>query len=443
MSIEYDYGSSKLNYFVQALRDGLFRNKEWVISVFAVTKDDKEVAPYPYQLVKGDKKYFYRSPEDLNVLMEIGETDIKVPLLKHSDPIRISYTAAANLPPVKQMFETTYGVLFANYCLLIYPFGNKLPYIFNTNDFMKLEEVIATKLTDDKINDGKEHLDKIFVSEYIKFTNAAFYLNGFTQLWVPAASYKSMTSHPDLAKYKAQLIEENKDKLHDPAVIADIEAKLIKFDQDNWLKGDSSEGFLISKKSKEIVRKKLFLMYGAEPGLEDKIEVNPITNSLSEGWDIEKFPEMANALRAGSFNRGAQTVLGGESVKWLLRASSNMVIAGEDCGTKLGFPLEVSEENKKGLIGRFIVQEKGSALVTEENISKIIGKKVMVRSPMFCQLEKTDYCKCCVGERLSIHEQGLSAAVSDYGNAFLYIFMSAAHSKGLVTAKLDIEKSFT
>jgi hypothetical protein len=48
-----------------------------------------------------------------------------------------------------------------------------------------------------------------------------------------------------------------------------------------YLKGDEVKP-VISNKSKNIVRKKMFLMLGAEMGLEEKVGVNLITNSLAE-----------------------------------------------------------------------------------------------------------------------------------------------------------------
>jgi hypothetical protein len=61
----------------------------------------------------------------------------------------------------------------------------------------------------------------------------------------------------------------------------------------------------------------------------------------------------------------------------------------------------------------------------------------MLRSPMYCKLDKTDYCKICLGERLANNPEGLSIAVSEYGSTFLSIFLSGAHSKSLQLAKLD------
>ena len=61
----------------------------------------------------------------------------------------------------------------------------------------------------------------------------------------------------------------------------------------------------------------------------------------------------------------------------------------------------------------------------------------MVSSPMYCKLDKTDYCKTCVGKKLADNPTGLSMAVSDYGSTMLYIYMSAVHGKQLKLAKVN------
>ena len=84
----------------------------------------------------------------------------------------------------------------------------------------------------------------------------------------------------------------------------------------------------------------------------------PITKSLAEGWDITKFPEMMDGSRAGSYSRGAETMLGGEQVKWLLRTSSNMRITQKDCGSRLGYRMQVTPTTIKQLVGFSIVDNK-------------------------------------------------------------------------------------
>lgn len=435
---------TKLNFFINALKAEAFRRRAWVFSVFAIVNENSEDNDvYPYKVKKVNDKYAFFDPNYNMDLTIIEDSDTSKPLINHKEIIRIDYTAAANLPPVKEMFETTYGNLFFNHVVLVFPFGNKIPFQFGRVKASQIEDIIANRLTSNPKEGETVDPDAIYVSEYLKFGQAMMYLSGFTQLWVPAGSQKTMTCHPDTAKVKAALLEKYKGQLHDPTIIAKIEAELIKFDKEMWLKGDpGAEGFLIKKKSTDVVRKKMFLMFGAEAGFDEVVEVNAITNSLIEGWDIDKFPDMLNISRVGSFNRGAQTQLGGEAVKWLLRASSNMGITADDCGTHLGIPFHVTENNASMILQRYLVTENEPLLMTEENYKNYIGKKILIRSPMFCKLDKTDYCAKCCGNKLSTHKTGLSMAVSEYGSSFLAIFLAMMHAKALTTAKMKIEDSF-
>ncbi len=437
--------TTKLDFFIQAMKAECFRRRAWVFSVFSMTREDQEKDEiYPFKIRKMGDKYVYRDPNNGMNFTVIEDSNTSVPLIDHKEQVSIGHDHAINLPQgAEQSFKTRYGNIFFNYVTLIYPFGNKIPFQFGRVKAGDIEALIAGKLASNPKDPSENDPSVIYVREYLKFGEAMMYLSGFTQLWVPAGSEKTMTCHPDTAKVKAKLLEQYKDQLHDPAIIAKIESELVKFDKEMWLKGDpGAEGFLIKKKSTDVVRKKMFLMYGAEAGFDEAVDVNAITNSLQEGWDIEKFPELLNVSRVGSFNRGAQTQLGGEAVKWLLRASSNMGITQDDCGSRIGNPFSVTDSNASMILQRYLVTDGEPLLLTEENIKQYVGKTVVVRSPMFCKLDKTDYCAKCCGNKLATHKTGLSMAVADYGSAFLSMFMAAMHSKGLQTAKLNVNNSF-
>jgi len=436
----------KRTLFLLAMKQEEFRRRAWVFTAFSLTQEDKEAwtkLPYAYRLVATPTGYFFVDPNNNNQLTIVEDAIPGQPLYGIKEHLLIS---AGDVPNLDVEIDTTYGRLLANYAVLVYPFGNKIPYI----NYQKwkpgmLESLIIDRLRDTPENDTDREQpgpsSAIYVDEYLKFTNALFYLAGFSQLCVPAATRKTMTAAPGIAAFKAQLIEEYKDRLHDPATIAKIDAELVKFDR-AYLKGDEGEGFLIKDKAFNIVRKKLFGMLGAEVGLEEKVNVDLIKNSLEEGWDVSAFPAMNNSLRAGSFNRGANTMLGGELVKWLMRASSNIVVSDkiQDCGSRLGNVIKPTDKTYKKLIGFSVVTESGSIRVPDAETAKTyIGKKIMLRSPMYCKLDKTDYCSCCVGDRLAASPKGISSAITEYGSIFLNIFMSAGHSKGLMLAEMDIK----
>ena len=182
--------------------------------------------------------------------------------------------------------------------------------------------------------------------------------------------------------------------------------------------------------------------------VENAVTGTLIANSLSEGWDISKFPEMNTSLRSGSFDRGAQTAFGGVTVKWLLRASNNLRITEKDCGSRIGVWLDVrSPADYKYLIGRTAIDDESGdkqTLVTDESVAgAYLGKRIQVRSPMYCALSHTDYCATCLGEKLSVNPYGLSTAISEVGSTFLSIFMKKMHGTQLATADAVLEDIFS
>src|SRR6185312_1159052 len=427
----------KRSYFLAACRAEEFRRSAWVISVFAVLKEDPEkwkTDNYPYRIVQLPTGNWFVNPENRDELLPIEGTKPGEPMFRPGEWVTITKREFPNLE--KERATVTYGNLLVNFTSVIYPFGNKVPYQEGEITARGMEKLIIKRLRDTP-EEGQAREDRgIYVDEYLKFADSMFYLAGLSQVCVPAGSRKAMTVDPAVYKLRERLIAENKDRLHDATTVAKIDAELVKHDK-AWIKGDEAEHFLLAGKSYDIVRKKLFLQMGAEIGLDESQTVDYIPKSLAEGWDISKFPAMNNSLRAGSFNRGYQTMLGGESVKWLLRASSNMSVTSPDCGSKLGNEVKIDEHNKASLVGFSLVGKEGPIKVTEENVGQYLGKTVMVRSPMYCTMPKTDFCAVCVGDRLAANPNALSAAVAQYGNAFLDLFMSAAHAKALSLVKMD------
>lgn len=435
---------NKTELFLKAMAAGEFRRTAWVVSGFALIREELEdwrKSPYAYRIVQGPTGHSFVDPENDMQLTAISDSVAGQPLYSMKDRIKLR---KGDLPNLDRDVECPLGNVMVNWLCLVWPFDNKVPFQTGKITPRGLEALVRPFLEDTPAEGLPRNPKVLYIDEYLRFCDAAFFLPGFTQLCVPSATPKTMTRSPEIPAIKARLLEENKDRLHDPAVVAKMMAELVAHDRDVWMKGDPGADFYaVSGKAYNVVRAKAFLMHGAEVGLEEKVDVTLIQNSLSEGWDISKFPAMNDSLRAGSFNRGALTMLGGEAVKWLLRASVNMSVAGEDCGSTLGVPVDIEVGNHKSLIGLYLVQGKGHVEITAENSMSYVGKFAYVRSPMYCKLPKTDYCAVCVGKLLAGNPNGLSVAIADYGSKFLYMFMSAAHGKALLLAKMDYQLSIT
>lgn len=429
----------KRDFLLKALNSGVAKKRAWVVSAFALTRegpDDWRENPYEFRVVHTPINVFYVN--DVRQLVLIEDAEPNKPLFDaRLDRIQLK---PGDLPNVDREIDTTVGNALLNTVTLGYWFKNKIPFMTGRFAPKDQESKILPILIDDPEDGTPPPDDKIVISEYLQFRDAVFYMTNFMQLFTPAATKKTMIEPPGIRELKYRLLEENKDRLDDPAVIAQIDAQLVQHIRD-FLKGDRGADFLISGKSINIVAKKLYGMVGAEPGLEEKVTVDLVSRSLNEGWDPRKLPTMLNAARAGSFYRGKQTELGGVVVKEILRASQNINIVDTDCGTRVGDPMFITGSNYKKLINSSIVDKDGAlAIDTEDQAKTFIGKRVMRRSPAYCKLDHTDRCAVCAGKDLAASPDAASVACAQVGSDFMLIFMSAAHSKGTSVQLLDIDE---
>lgn len=430
----------KRDLFIQAMKADRYMELAWCVRAFAKCGAEKfdDADAKLWDLYSDDSgHYFFASS---NTLEKVEDADPSEPLFSMSERLTIGVDDCINNDKERL---TTYGNLLANCITLVYPFGNKVKY--HNKDFYKnpVSALLIKRLKDDPEEGQEANPNDLYVSEYYKYSEAKDYLRSFSNLCVQTTTEKLLQPAPGIAEYKAQLLEENKDKLDDLEVIAGISAKLRAFD-DAYLKGDPGEKFLLGGKARNVVRQKKFVMLGAESGLEDNaVKGTLIANSLHEGWDITKFPEMNNNSRSGSFNRGAQTALGGVSVKWLQRAASNVRITIDDCGSQMGSEVFFGEKDYDEYYGDTILDGgKKVKIDSEEVYGRYLGKMVTLRNPQYCPLDFTDYCKTCCGDKLSVNPDGGSIAITGKGSEMMAMFMAAMHGKQLSTAKMNYMEVF-
>lgn len=426
----------KRDLFRLAMSQHLFKKLAWLIGAFSMVKDDAdrwEQDKYycrVVQLTSGN--YLCKADGTLEL---IEDAPVGQPVFEFTEEVEITPNDISNC---KAPLISTYGNWFINNLLLVDIFVAKIEYMDGDITPDRIESILLKNFWDAPKSALERKPDRFYVDEYLKYADALYFLTGLTQLCVWAATRKTLLPAPGINELKEKLLEENKDHLDELATVANIDKALVKYDLE-YLKGDPGMNFLRGGKAVEVVRKKKYGMVGAEVGLdENAVYGTLIKNSLTQGWEIDKIPVMYDTVRAGSFNRGAQTQLGGVSVKWLLRASSNMNIAGDDCGSKIGSLFDVNEKNKMRLVGFTLTDGKTDTKInTEEQAGRYLGQRVYIRSPMYCRYDFTDYCKTCLGDRLSVNSDGLSIAVADYGSAILSMFLAAMHGKKLSTARMD------
>lgn len=441
---------NKREFFIAAMKAGRLADKRWVFAAFSLLRPN----PRGFEGMK-PWDILYVTPDDHNgryivfiddngnpIELSDYEYDVKDPMppYRFKDKVKVGPDDMENV--VGDAITTTYGNLVANWLLCVYPFGSKIPYIEGRFGIGHVEKIIEKKLVSDPAPGTDRDPKVLYVDEYNRYRRGAGLIDGFTQLCVPSATAKSMTRHPDTEKVRNELLEKYKDRLHDPAVVAKIDAELKALDLE-WLKDDESMGFYIKGKSLNVVRKKAHLMVGYESAFSEGGEGEVLPNSLSEGIDVSRMPIMANVLREGSYDRGASTALGGEAVKFILRVMQNSKITEVDCGSKLGILMRVTKDNRDEMVGNNILERGKVVQLTDENIGAYDGKVVEMRTPLFCRTEKSNFCETCVGGRYAEHKNGLASAASGVGSTLMLTFMGAMHGVELKTVKMDLATALT
>lgn len=431
---------NKLEYLKLALELKLYAKKSWMITAFSLTKEAKgestigKLYPEPWGFT------FVNSQGERE---KIEDSKPNEPLFHFLDRVIVTKEMAANVvTPV----ETTIGNVLFNAIAILSSFGPKHEFPLGSVSVSALENKIAEKLQDTPPEGTKRSDNVYYVDEYIKFVDALQYITTFTQLATVTVTRRSILPPTGIKEFKDSLLEKYKDQLTDPVVLAKFEKELLDYDTE-YLKGDPSFGTFVKGKIKNNARKKMYLAVGAEIGFNETSKATPIINSLSEGWsrNPEQFTASMNSIRYGSFARGSETVKGGVSAKYLLRAANNFKIIDTDCGSKLGMHRYFESDSDIGqIVGRYVIQGGKSTLVEKkEDAGNYLRKQLVLRSPMYCNLEGDTLCKVCAGVKLSQFPNGLTIPLTEVSGIILYTAMKKMHTSGVSTAKMNVASSFS
>lgn len=430
---------NKTEYLKQSInsvdKDNL---KNWLYGLFSlIIKPSGPV--YNYRVEKDPSGYYCNINGERIKIEDATGND---PLFKHTDTINITDGVTGNYISDKPL-ETTVGRLILNKFILGDILGNRIPYINKKFNIKDINNMIAPLL----ISNGTERTNNssIYVHEYIQTQDKCLIFTSLSSIIGRGVSKIAITKAPGITEYKNKLLKEYEGKLHDPVVLSEFEKKLQDYD-DNYLKNDPAYGTVIKGKVKNIGRKKMFVTFGAERTFEDRADVIPITNSLEEGWDTSetKFKAYIDALRAGSYARGAETENGGVASKTLLRALNSFSVLNTDCGTKSGLTRSIKNFNYKTLVGRKIASGgKWTLIETKDVAKKYVNSDVIVRSPMYCKTPGDKVCVHCMGEYFIENPNAVISSILDISNVLMAMFMAAMHGKELSTAKYELEDAFS
>lgn len=180
----------------------------------------------------------------------------------------------------------------------------------------------------------------------------------------------------------------------------------------------------------------------------NQIRPNLIKNSLVSGLNPKEFFDSCWGARKGLLDTALSTGDSGYLTRQLIYSTVDMVLdeSNEDCGTKdyLEFDVFVTDEktgqidqtksNKlsKTLLWRYFINDDGETeLITLKNRKDIIGKRIKLRSPIYCKSKKI--CKKCYGSLYKhLHSDQIGIiAVQAIGEISVQLVLRSFHTSGV------------
>lgn len=422
-------------FFLEAIKANAQYDRFWVFQAFSLFRENGDVwkkNPTAYRLVHQPGGYFYVTPDSL-VLSKL-----------EADPTKALVTADMPIEVPAGFFEfwpeggvTTAGNLLFNSCAIWPSVGGKFGYFDDSINVGKIENMFK-EMQDTPDPDTPRDHTKLYVDQYLIFCEGIGYLQEFTQLFTIALTAKAIVPPDGLEAKKAEILAKYAGQLNDPLVQTKIYQELVDFDA-SFLEGDDSEKFLISSKHREQVRRKLFLIFGGEAGLEVTQEIALTANSLSEGWEKETIPNVINNARAGTFSRGTETQDGGVSFKWLVKSTSGTTIDGADCGSKFTVNKLVTKNNMDSFYKLYALNDQDQPVLISDP-KQYVGQYVRLRLPNCCAVRGGNYCAICLGDKLNANPHAISLAATSYGGGFLQMKLKAMHGKAHKAAIVSLEE---
>ena len=135
------------------------------------------------------------------------------------------------------------------------------------------------------------------------------------------------------------------------------------------------------------------------------------------------------------------TAVGGYSVKKFYAEYQNIVMGpkGSNCGSKGYLEITITNDNVRDFTDRYAVEGSKLIRLDPDTIKKYIGKKIKVRTPMFCTTDTI--CNVCFGDKpykLGIKNVGLTAA--KIGSNFVNLGMKSFHDTSMKLYEINPDK---
>lgn len=196
----------------------------------------------------------------------------------------------------------------------------------------------------------------------------------------------------------------------------------------------------------------LILTRGYVSNYKGNIIETPIKSNLMEGMNKKEFFISCYGQRKGLLDTAINTGDSGYLTRKLIYCTGNLELDPnlDDCGTNDYLEIDPNNEiiknvNQKmlmrSLIGRFIKYKDKEYQITYFNYNDFVGKKIYLRSPIFCK--SYHLCKKCYGEIHNLHSRYIgNIAAQSLGEVATQLVLRTFHISGSANvANKDTQKN--
>ncbi len=186
--------------------------------------------------------------------------------------------------------------------------------------------------------------------------------------------------------------------------------------------------------------RQLCLSRGFISNFNGEIHDTPIVNNLTDGLTPEEFFDSTYGCRKGLLDTALNTGTSGYLSRKLIFTCANLQLSEDidNCGTTDCLEVDVTNKKKADMLVNRWTED--GLLITKDNCELFVGKKIKIRSPIYCLNPKV--CKSCYGEShktLNSSFIGIIAAQT-LGEKSTQLVLRTFHTSGSAIIKNSTDK---
>lgn len=328
----------------------------------------------------------------------------------------------------KEDIVTTVGSFIFNKFIIEPRFGELLGYnndVIDADGLKSLENKLSELLLEDKIN----------TTDFGDYLNRIQWLGmQFHEPLAASFTMRGLKPNAKVLKRRDELVKQNKEALEkgDVLVMSAIEKELVELAKQE-VGDDPSMDLYYSGARGSIPNnyKQLSIVKGP---IHNKTtgKYQFIQNNFFDGLSKDELASAATNVINGQYPKSCGTAVSGYKAKQVSSLGQAVVLRKDvpDCGTKGYIEIVISPSMKSKFLYRYVIDGNKLVMLDNENIKNYVGKKIKLRSIMYCGCD-SGVCMTCAGklfEKLQIDSIGLTT--STLTGALLNLKMKAFNFYG-------------